>query len=369
MRLVKISFAIILPVIASLASSPRTAHADPGATAIEQQARALVSRMTRDEKIGLIVGDGRFVPGFEPRTHDDGAGIILEDQLSQLVIPRLDIWTTPMSDGPAGLNRQAPVPGEPNPSYTTAFPTGNCLAATWNLPLVEAVGKAFGNEARAYGYDLVLAPGLNIHRNPKDGRAFEYYSEDPCLSGKMAASMVNGLQENGIGATLKHFGAHNQQTNRRTYNAVISQRALREIYLRAFEIAVHESHPACIMTSYNRMNGFYTAENPDLLQRIVRNEWGFGGFFITDFDGLGSATAKLRAGANLLMSGNRDEVEELRAALQEKTLDERTLDDRLVQYLIFKLAANRARREAPAADPDLQAHALVARDAAGEGMV
>ncbi|MCK5861705.1 MAG: glycoside hydrolase family 3 C-terminal domain-containing protein, partial [Candidatus Hydrogenedentes bacterium] len=328
-----------------------------------------MQKMTVDEKIGMLVGDGRFVPGFSPSTSDAGKGMIIENQRSKLVIPRLAIRTTVMSDGPAGLNRQPRQEGEKDYEYTIAFPTAMCLAATWNTGLVERVGEAFGNEALEYDYDLIFAPGLNIHRNPRDGRGFEYYSEDPLLSGKMAAAMVNGLQSNGIGATLKHFVAHNQQTNRRTYNAVISQRALREIYLRGFEIAVKESHPKAIMSSYNRLNGFYTAENSELLKVIVRDEWGFDGLHITDFDGLGSAVAKLRAGSNLLMSGNEQECNELKTSIKNKTFDETTLDENLFYCLKLKLESPRAQGYVPTSMPDLKAHAKIAREAAGEGIV
>ena len=336
---------------------------------IEERAKDLISRMTQEEKLGLIVGDGRFLPAVDPNTVEDGKGMIITDQRSKLLIPRLGLRSTAMSDGPAGLNRQPRKQGQKDYHNTTAFPTATCLAATWNTDLVNKVGKAFGNEALEYDFDLVLAPGLNLHRNPKDGRAFEYYSEDPLLTGKMAASMVNGMQSWGIGATLKHFGAHNQQTNRRYYNAVVSQRALREIYLRGFEIAVKESHPASIMTSYNRMNGFYTAENPELLKAIVRQEWGFNGFFITDFDGWGSAQAKLRAGMNLLMSGNQQEFNELKTALRRKTLDESTLDKDLFYYIKFKLGSPREKGVVPTSKPDLKAHAEIAEQAATEGMV
>ena len=336
---------------------------------IEERAKDLVSRMTLEEKIGIIVGDGRFLPEIDPNTVEDGKGMIITDQRSKLLIPRLNLRSTAMSDGPAGLNRETPKKGETQHHYTTAFPTGTCLASTWNLNLVEKVGKAFGNEALEYDFDLVLAPGLNIHRNPKDGRGFEYYSEDPLITGKMAAAMVNGMQSWGIGATLKHFGAHNQQSNRRYYNAVVSQRALREIYLRGFEIAVKESHPKSIMTSYNKLNGFYTAENPELLKIITRNEWGFNGFFITDFDGRGSAVAKLRAGMNLLMSGNKQEFNELKTAFKRKTISENTLDEDLHSYIKFKLNSPRANGYIPNSNPNLTAHAIIARKAAEEGMV
>jgi len=274
-----------------------------------------------------------------------------------------------MSDGPAGLNREAPKEGQKDYEFTTAFPTATCLASTWNTALVEEVGKAFGNEVLEYDYDLILAPGVNIHRNPRDGRGFEYYSEDPLLTGKMAASMVNGLQSYGIGVTLKHFGAHNQQANRRYYNAVISQRTLREIYLKGFEIAVKEAHPKGIMPSYNKVNGFYTAESPELLNTIARDEWGFDGMYVTDFDGKGSALAKLRAGSDILMSGNMQEYNELMAAYKNKTLDESTLDKKLTHILKFKLNSPRAKGHVPTSKPDLEAHAKIAGIAAEEGMV
>ena len=329
----------------------------------------LIASMTLEEKIGMTVGDGKFLPAVDPETIEQGTGIIIANQNSKLVIPRLSIWTTALSDGPSGLNRDPHPEGATEYIYTTAFPTSTCLAATWNTEILEKVGTAFGNEVLEYDYDLVLMPALNLHRNPKCGRNFEYYSEDPLLSGKLSASMVNGLQSNGIGATLKHFLANNQEMNRRTYNAVISQRALREIYMRGFEIAVKEGFPQAIMTSYNKVNGYYTAESPELLQNIVRQEWGFEGLFITDFDGYGNAVAKVRAGNNMLMGGNMQEYNELRAALKDKTLDESTLDKNLVYNMQLKQKSPRAMGHIPSLKPDLEAHAKIAREAAAEGMV
>ncbi|NOR75778.1 MAG: beta-glucosidase, partial [Draconibacterium sp.] len=229
----------------------------------------LIASMTIEEKIGMIVGDGRFVPKANIKGHET-TEVPIANQNSKMVIPRLSIKTTALTDGPSGINKGPAPEGATDYTYTTSFPTSTCLAATWNPEMVENIGKAFGDELLEYDYDLVLMPALNLHRNPNCGRSFEYYSEDPLLSGKLAASMVNGLQSNGVGATLKHFLANNQESNRRKYNAVISQRALREIYLRGFEIAVKESKPWAIMTAYNKLNGFYTPEIPELLQDIVR---------------------------------------------------------------------------------------------------
>ena len=329
----------------------------------------VISAMTPEEKVGMTVGDGKFLPAGDPKTTEQGAGIIIANQNSKLVIPRLLIGSSALTDGPSGVNRDPHPAGATEFTYSTAFPTSTCLAASWNKELVENVGKAFGNEVLEYDYDVVLMPALNLHRNPECGRNFEYYSEDPLLSGKSAAAMVKGVQSAGVGATLKHFLANNQETNRRTYNAVVSQRALREIYLRGFEIAVKEGNPSCIMTSYNKLNGFYTAETPELLNDVVRSEWGFNGVFMTDFDGYGSAVAKVRAGNNMLMGGNMDEVKELTAALKDKSLNESTLSKNLEYNLQLKLNAPRAKGHVPSMKPDLEAHAKIAREAATEGMV
>ncbi|MCF6332302.1 MAG: glycoside hydrolase family 3 C-terminal domain-containing protein [Draconibacterium sp.] len=327
----------------------------------------LISSMTLEEKIGMTIGDGRYLINSQ---NEKIADVFIANRNSKMVIPRLNIKTTALTDGPSGINKGPAPEGATDYTYTTAFPTSTCLAASWNTALVENVGKAFGNELLEYDYDLVLMPALNLHRNPKCGRSFEYYSEDPLLSGKLASSMVNGLQLNGIGATLKHFVANNQESNRRKYNAVVSQRALREIYLRGFEIAVKESHPKAIMTSYNRLNGFYNAENPDLLQDIVRKEWGFNGLFITDFDmNYGDAVAQVRAGNNLIMSGSENELKQITDALKNKTLDESTLDKNLVYNMKLKLGSPSMTGFTPSLKPDLEAHAKIAREAAGEGMV
>ena len=335
----------------------------------KNQIETLIASMTLEEKIGMIVGDGKFLPAVD-LTEEENADVFIANRNSKLLIPRLAIRSTALTDGPAGINKSPAPEGATEYTYTTAFPTSTCLAATWNTGLVENVGKAFGNEVLEYDYDLILMPALNLHRNPNCGRNFEYYSEDPLLSGKLSASMVNGLQSNGIGATLKHFLANNQETNRRKYNAVVSQRALRELYLRGFEIAVRESHPKAIMTAYNKLNGFYTPEIPELLQDIVREEWGFEGLYMTDFDMYyGDAVAQVRAGINMIMGGSRDEYNELKAALKNKTLDESTLDENLVYNMKLKLSSPSMKAFIPSLKPELEAHAKIAREAAGEGMV
>ncbi len=354
---------LFLPFLFGCTSKPVTSQFG------KDHIKDVIAAMTTDEKIGLTVGDGKFLPGANSKNVEQGTGIIIANQNSKMVIPRLGVWSSALSDGPSGLNRDPHPAGATEYTYTTAFPTSTCLAASWNTQLAEEVGKAFGNEVLEYDYDVILMPALNLHRNPRCGRNFEYYSEDPLLSGKLSAAMVRGLQSQGIGATLKHFLANNQESNRRTYNAVISQRALREIYLRGFEIAVKEGRPSAIMTSYNKVNGFYTAENPELLNTITRQEWGFNGVFMTDFDGYGSAVAKVRAGNNMLMGGSPEEVAELTAAIHDKTLDEGSLATNLEYNLQLKLNSPRAKGFRPSLKPDLEAHARIARDAAGEGLV
>ena len=356
-------FLIAAQIFMQACSSNQQAQSD------KNQIDTLIASMTLEEKIGMIVGDGKFLPAVD-LTAEENADVFIANRNSKLLIPRLSIRTTALTDGPAGINKSPAPEGATEYTYTTAFPTSTCLAATWNTGLVENVGKAFGNEVLEYDYDLILMPALNLHRNPKCGRNFEYYSEDPLLTGKLSASMVNGLQSNGIGTTLKHFLANNQETNRRKYNAVVSQRALREIYLRGFEIAVKESKPRAIMTSYNKLNGFYTPEIPELLQDIVRKEWGFEGLYMTDFDMYyGDAVAQVRAGINMIMGGSRDEYNELKAALKNKTLDESTLDENLVYNMKLKLSSPSMKGYIPSLKPDLEAHAKIVREAAGEGMV
>lgn len=357
-----LSFMLLLLFLASSYSADKPQF---GKARIEE----VIAAMTPAEKVGLSVGDGKFLPSVDIKTIEQGTGIIIANQNTKRVLPQLNIWSSALTDGPSGVNRDPHPAGSTEYTYSTAFPTSTCLAATWNSALVEKAGKALGQEVLEYGYDVILMPALNLHRNPKCGRNFEYYSEDPLLSGKMAAAMTKGVQSNGVGACLKHFLGNNQETNRRTYNAVISQRALREIYLRGFEIAVRESQPECIMTSYNKVNGYYTAETPELLNDIVRKEWGFTGLFMTDFDGYGSAVAKVRAGNNMLMGGNMDEVNELTKALKDKTLDESTLASNLVYNLRLKLKSRQFNGYMPSMKPDLAGHARLAREAAAEGMV
>lgn len=203
-------------------------------------------------------------------------------------LKRLDLPSLFLSDGPHGIRKQAGAGDHLglNPSLpATCFPTAATVANSWNPKLGEKIGEALGEEADAQEVDIVLGPGLNIKRSPLCGRNFEYFSEDPYLSGKMAAAYIRGIQSQGVAACPKHFAVNSQELRRMAMNSVLDERTLREIYLTAFEIAVKEGHAKAIMTSYNQVNGVYANENKHLLKDILRNEWGFDGLVVTDWGG------------------------------------------------------------------------------------
>ncbi len=329
----------------------------------------VVDAMTPEEKVRLLIGTG--MAGFSGETAVVGAtGQLVPGAAgTTYAIPRLGIPAVVLADGPAGLRITPVREGDDQTYYATAFPVGTTLAATWNTELVEQVGKAMGNEVLEYGVDVLLAPALNIHRNPLCGRNFEYYSEDPVVSGKMAAAMTNGVQSNGVGVSLKHFAANNQETNRMGNDSRVTPRALREIYLKGFEIAVRESAPWTIMSSYNKINGTYAPENHDLLTTILRDEWGYDGMVMTDWFGGKDAPAMVHAGNDLLMPGTPQQYEAILAAVKEGGICEADLNRNVKHILWLIVASPRFKGYAFSNRPDLQAHAAVTRQSAGEGMV
>ena len=234
----------------------------------------------------------------------------------------------------------------------TAIPIGTLLAQTFDTELVEEVGKAIAEELRAFGIAVWLAPGMNIHRNPLCGRNFEYYSEDPLVSGMMAAAITRGVQkEPGVGVSIKHFACNNQEDNRMHVNEHISERALREIYLKGFEIAVKTAGPMTIMTSYNRINGVHSANNYDLCTTAARKEWGFRGYIMTDWsttNGGGSSAAKcITAGNDLIMPGKDSDIREIMDAAEGKRLPhltEEKLDESVIRLISAALICERNRR-------------------------
>jgi len=331
----------------------------------------VMKAMTLEEKARLLVGGAnnffgdQAVVGGEARLVAGAAG-------TSPGLQRFGIPATVLTDGPAGVRIDPIRKGDSQTYYATGFPIGTCLASTWNTELACEVGEAIGNETKEYRCDVILGPGMNLHRNPLCGRNFEYYSEDPFVTGKIAAAYITGVQGQGVGVSAKHFAVNSQETERTSVDEVVSQRAARELYLRGFEIAVRESDPWTIMASYNQVNGQYSMGNHDLLTKILRDDWGFNGIVMTDWIGIrkGLTTAsEVHAGNDLMEPGQPAQVKEIVEAVKNGSLAVADVDRnvrRMLQYIVKTPSFNRY----PATNkPDLKAHAAITRQSACEGIV
>ena len=328
----------------------------------------VVAAMTLEEKATLLVGSGwgsmtagsmtasatALVPGAAGTTRS---------------IERLGIPSTVLADGPAGLRISPRRDNDPNTYFCTGFPVGTVLASMWDTERVEELTTAMGNEVLEYGADVLLAPGMNLHRNPLCGRNFEYFSEDPFLTGKTAAAYINGIQSNGVGVSVKHFAANSQEVNRMENDSRVSQRALRELYLKGFEIAVKESDPWTVMSSYNKLNGEYTQQSHGLLTTILRDEWGFGGIVMTDWGTKEGTVKAVNAGNDLMEPGMQVEIDRIIAAVKAGEISQEQLDKNVRNMLTYIVKTPRFNKYQYSNKPEIEAHAKLVREAAPEGMV
>lgn len=361
---------MVLTVAVGALSVTMTAQTAPqlNANNIEE----VIKAMTLEEKAQLLVGGGN--DGFV------GSGAMLGHQKkfvpgaagTTVAIPRLGIPATVQCDGPAGVHIDAHREGDSRNYYATGFPVGTCLASTWNTDLVRKVGEAIGNETLEYGCDVVLGPGMNLHRNPLCGRNFEYYSEDPVVTGLMGTAFVLGVQSQGVGVSAKHFAVNSQESDRTRVDERLSQRALRELYLKGFEMMVRKSNPWTIMSAYNKVNGVYAQGNKELLTNILRNDWGYKGIVETDWIGKREdlpVEQEVAAGNDLMMPGYPAQVKDIVNAVKSGKLDVNDVDRNVRCMLEYIVKTPRFKGYKYSGEPDLKAHAAITRQSSTEGMV
>lgn len=361
---------MVLTVAVGALSVTMTAQTAPqlNANNIEEVIKAMIL----EEKAQLLVGGGN--DGFV------GSGAMLGHQKkfvpgaagTTVAIPRLGIPATVQCDGPAGVHIDAHREGDSRNYYATGFPVGTCLASTWNTDLVRKVGEAIGNETLEYGCDVVLGPGMNLHRNPLCGRNFEYYSEDPVVTGLMGTAFVLGVQSQGVGVSAKHFAVNSQESDRTRVDERLSQRALRELYLKGFEMMVRKSNPWTIMSAYNKVNGVYAQGNKDLLTNILRNDWGYKGIVETDWIGKREdlpVEQEVAAGNDLMMPGYPAQVKDIVNAVKSGKLDVNDVDRNVRRMLEYIVKTPRFKGYKYSGEPDLKAHAAITRQSSTEGMV
>lgn len=358
----------ILGMIASLTATTMTAQPKLRADNIDEVLKA----MTLEEKAQLLVGGGNdsftgsgAMLGHQKRLVAGAAGVTV-------AIERLGIPATVLSDGPAGVHIDAKRENDPHSYAATGFPIGTCLASTWNTELVRQVGEAIGNETLEYGCDVILGPGMNLHRSPLCGRNFEYYSEDPILTGLIGTAMTLGIQSQGVGVSAKHFAVNSQETDRTLVDERVSQRAARELYLRGFEIMVRKSNPWTLMSAYNKVNGEFAQGNKDLLTDILRKDWGFKGIVMTDWIGKRKGlltTTEVTAGNDLMMPGYAEQAEDIVKGVKDGTVKIEDVDRNVRRMLEYIVKTPRFHGYKFSNRPDLKAHAQITRQSSTEGMV
>lgn len=352
---------------------------------INKRVADLLSRLSLEEKTTLLIGTGM---GGIGETSGDGPVVGSTDYLipgaagTTTPLERFGITGIAMTDGPAGVRIKLKRENDPNLYYSTAFPTGMVIASSWDSSVAEQIGKAMGNEALEYGSDIHLTPAVNIIKNPLCGRNFEYYSEDPLISGLVGAALSNGVESVGITASVKHYAVNNSESNRMEVSANLSQRALREIYLRVFQIMLQHSNPKTFMTSYNKINGVYASADYDLLTTILRGEWGYKGLVMTDwFGGCGNmkdiasgkaqsiAPEQIKAGNDLLMPGLTIQKTDIIESVNSGKLSVEDLNVCVSRVLTLVFNSMRFKEYKYSDSPDIKAHTLIARKLAAEGMI
>lgn len=351
--------AIILFLVFLLTACQSTGH------------KALIRQLTPEQKVRLLIGSGQGSDNEDKNRQmmASAANAVPGSAAATYPVPELHIPSLIYADGPAGLRIAPRRSATDSTFFCTGFPIGESLAATWDADLQEEVGRAMGNEVLEYGVDVLLAPGINLMRNPLCGRNFEYYSEDPILSGRTAAAVIRGVQTNGVGCAVKHFAANNQELNRCSSDSRVGTRTLRELYLRNFEVAIREGQPWTVMTAYNYINGQHASQSRELTENILRGEWGYKGLVMTDWGSGTDPVAQIHAGNDNIMPGGRSTFAKISDALRDGRLSPSDVERSVERMLTLIDKTPKARGYRPSQHPDLAGHARIARQAGAEGCV
>ena len=360
-----ILLALFLCVIVTGEAKPKLKNSVPqlGKNSVEQVLKA----MTLEEKAELLVGgsyevvDGKKGPTL-PEAGIGAAGMTK-------AIPRLGIPCTVLTDGPAGVRISPTRKGDSRTFYATGNPVGTLVASSWDVDCAKAVGRNMGDEVLEYGCDVLLAPGMCLHRNPLCGRNFEYFSEDPVLSGILSGNEILGVQSNGVGTSAKHFICNNQETFRTQNNSIVGQRALRELYLKNFELAIKIGNPWTVMSSYNLLNGSYTQADKPLLHDWLRGEVGYKGIVMTDWTERRNTVDQVNAENDLMEWGLDTQVRDIVDAVQNGKLSMDVVNRNVRNILNYIVKTPHFRHYKASNAPDLKAHAAVAREMAAQGIV